>query len=740
MKKWLTGLLLLACTSNISAQDREISFFNIFDGRFTTTSVHSLDWMQDGQFYTRAVRLSNGVEIRKFDIISGSFEVIVSSEQLQSHYPEAGQILDYQFSKNEEFLLLITDIEPLSKKDELVQIETDIEPLWRSYKANYFVYDRKRNSFKKLGVSGEKQQYAELSPKGNQAAFVQDNNLFWKDLENGVIRKITDDGEPGNIINGTSDWVYGEEFGLTKGWFWSPDGGKIAYYKFDESAVRDFTLIEWNGTYPGEIQFKYPKAGEQNSEVQIGIYSINTGKTVWADLPDGIEYIPRIYSTRNPSTLAIKTMNRLQNHLKLYLVDAKSGSSELLWELKDDAWIDVNDNLTFISDDRSFLFTSDKDGYNHLYLKDAGQREIRQITSGEWEVTDFVGYDETNKWLYYISTEDSPLERHIYRIKIDGSGKEKLSREAGWNQADMSPDFQFFIHSHSTIDTPPSYTLRKANGEKIRVIEANESAKRILENFRLPEITFKTIQLEDEVRLNAMMITPPDFDPGKKYPLIVYVYGGPGSQTVVNRYRLSHKHLWHYYLAANGYIVVSVDNRGTGGRGRDFKKQLYGKLGQFETADQVKAARYFSSMEYVDAERIGIWGWSYGGYLATLALAKGNEIFSLGIAVAPVTNWRYYNTIFTERYLQTPEMNPEGYETGAPVYQADKIEGKYLLIHGTADEYVHFQNAVDMVDALVRNNVQFQTMFYPNRNHSIHGGNTRLHMFRMMTDFVKENL
>jgi dipeptidyl-peptidase 4 len=740
MGKWLTGLMILVCTCHLSAQDRDISFFNIFDGSFTTSSVNNLDWMQDGQYYTRAVRLNNGVEIRKFDILSGSFDVIVTSEQLISAFPDAGQIEDYQFSRNEQFLLLNTDIEPLSEKDQFIHVETDLEPLWRSYKANYFVYDRTRAEFLKLGNSGKKQQYVDLSPDGNRAAYVQDGNLYWMDLETGEIIQITDDGDRDSIINGAADWVYREEFGFAKGWAWSPDGKKIAFYRFDELNVNDYSLTEWDGTYPGEISFKYPKAGQDNADVSIGIYRIESDNIIWAELPDNFEYIPRINWTRHNETLAVRTLNRLQNHLQLFLINTETGSSTMFWEHRDEAWIDIDNNLRFISDNHSFIYTSDRDGYNHLYLFDSETRESNQITKGNWEVTEFIGYDMNENWLYYISTEESPLERHLFRIKIDGVGKEKLSDKPGWNQVDMSPDFRFFIHSNSTINTPPIYTLRSSDGSIIRMLEDNKNAFRTLERFQVPQFTFEKIQLKEAGELNAMMVTPPDFDPEKSYPLLMYVYGGPGSQTVTNSFRTDHKHIWHYYLASKGYIIVSVDSRGTGGRGRNFKKQIHGKLGYYETADQIEAAKYFSKRKYIDENRIGIWGWSYGGYISTLALAEGSDIFSLAIAVAPVTHWEYYNTIYTERYMQTPELNRNGYESSAPVNKADEIIGNYLLIHGTADEYVHFQNAVDMVDALVRNNIQFQTMFYPNRNHSIHGGNTRLHMFRMMTDFIEQNL
>jgi len=727
MKLWLTGLILLVCFFDSSAQDREISFFNIFDGTFHTSSVQNIEWMADGQYYTGTARMNSGMEIRIFDTLSGEFDVLVTTEELRSQFPDAGQIQEYQMSEDEQKVL----------------IKTDIETQWpHQSKSNNFVFDRNRGEFSKLGTRENKQQFAELSPDGQRAAFVQNNNLYWTDLHNseGEIIPVTEDGELNKIINGSTDWVYSEEFDFAKAWFWSPDSEKIAFYRFDESVVEDYVISAWNGAHPDLMRLKYPRAGEENAEVSIGIYSIRTGETIWLEFPDDTEYVPRIEWIKDNGILSVKTLNRLQNHLKLFFVDPDTGIPEKVWDRSDDTWIDINDNLKFLSGGNSFIYMSDEDGYNHLYHYDYSSNTKEQITSGEWEVTELVGVDENNSSLYYISTEISPIERHIYRINLDGSGKERLSSEAGWNKVNMSPDFRYYIHYHSRVIGPPTYTLRKSDGVKIRTLEDNQGAVNTLENFRLPEITFETLELDNAGDLNAVMITPPDFDPDKKYPLLLYVYGGPGSQSVTDYYRMGHTQIWHYYLATKGYVIATVDNRGTGGRGRDFMKQIYRKLGQYDTADQIEAARYLSRKDFIDEERIGIWGWSYGGYISSLALAEGNDVFSMAIAVAPVTHWRYYDTIYTERYMQTPEMNEEGYERGAPLNHVDNITGQYLLIHGMADEDVHFQNSVDMVDTLIRYNIQFQSMFYPNRNHGIYGGNTRLHLYRLMTNFLMEKL
>ncbi|MDX1640017.1 MAG: prolyl oligopeptidase family serine peptidase, partial [Balneolaceae bacterium] len=405
-----------------------------------------------------------------------------------------------------------------------------------------------------------------------------------------------------------------------------------------------------------------------------------------------------------------------------------------------DTWIDINDDLTFLENGNQFIYVSEESGYNHIYLYEMDGDLVRQVTSGEWEVTNFVGYNENNSRIYYLSTEESPLERHFYRIHISGRDKKKLSSNHHWNSINMSRDYKYYIETSSGPDIPPRYTLYNGRGEQVRVLQDNQALSKQLDEYNLPEKEFFTIPLP-QATLNAYMLKPHDFDPDKKYPMLVYVYGGPGSQTVEKQFSNGQRSMWHRYLTTRGYLVLIVDNRGTGARGRDFEKQLYKKLGQYEVTDQIDATNYvIENFDYVDSSRVGIWGWSYGGYMSTLLMQQGNDLFSAGIAVAPVTHWRFYDTIYTERFMQTPQMNPEGYKKGSPLYDAEKITGNYLLIHGTGDDNVHFQNSVEMVNQLVEAGVQFETMFYPDRNHSIYGGNTRRHLYRMMTDFVLEHL
>lgn len=711
----------------VAQQKKQIEFRHLFDGTFSPAGIQNINWMQDGQYYTALVRKLDNAELRKYDITTGDYEVLIASSELKVEGRSTPvRIQDYQFSADETKLL----------------IKTDIESIWRrSTRENYYVHDLETGETRKLTKSEEKQQYAQFSPKGDKVAFVRNNNLFLTNLATGEEKAITTDGEFNKIINGAADWVYEEEFGFAKAWYWSPDGQKIAFYRFDETRVKEFFMTAWGDLYPGQIRFKYPKAGEQNSTVRIGVYDLEDESITWMDIGEETnQYIPRINWTRNSNTLAIRRMNRLQNKQDLMLADVSTGETEIIKTETSDAWVDVNDDLVFLENGEQFIYTSEEDGYNHIYLYNMSGELIRQVTGGEWEVTNFLGYNEENQTVYYISTEESPLERHLYSIGIDGGGKKKLSNGEGWHTVNMSSDYKYYIKTYSSPFNPPEYVLYEGEGDQVRVLEDNSGLEETLSEYQLPEKEYLTIELP-QAGLNAYMLKPYDFDPSKKYPVLFHVYGGPGSQTVTKIFDFGQQALWHYYLTTKGYIVVSVDNRGTGGRGRDFEKQLYKKLGQYEIEDQIASARYLAEeFDFIDSTRTGIWGWSYGGYMSSLGISKGHDVFSTAIAVAPVTHWRFYDTIYTERFMQTPQMNPEGYRTGSPMAYADQIEGNYLLIHGTEDDNVHFQNAVEWINVLIEHDIQFETMYYPGRNHGIYGGNTRFHLFEMMNSFILENL
>jgi dipeptidyl-peptidase-4 len=721
----ISFLLVFLFTATAVAQDQNkkpIEFKHLIDGTFSPQTVQNVRWMNDGQFYSA----TQDNKVIKFDIIDGTETVLFDGNEHnlssgESPFPVQG----YQFSADESKLLL----------------KTEVDQIWRrSTKENYYVYDIETGSLTKLTSTDEKQQYAELSPQGDKAAFVRNNDLFWVDLNTGQEVRITDDGEFNKIINGAADWVYEEEFGFAKAWFWSPEGDRIAFYRFNEERVKEFFMTDWGSLYPEPIRFKYPKAGEQNSLVSIHVYDLESKEIVMMDIGNETDqYIPRINWTRDNDLLAIRRMNRLQNKQDLLFADVKTGSTELILTEESETWLDVHDDLYFLENGVQFITISDRDGYNHIYLYSMDGDLVKQVTTGEWDVTDFIGHDDRNYRLYYVSAESSPLERNLYSVRVDGRRKQMLTNGKGWHSINMSRDYKYFIDAYSEPDQPPFISLNRQDGREIRMLESNEELSNRLSEYSYVEKEFMTVDVNG-AELNAYMIKPVGFDSTGSYPVLMYVYGGPGSQTVTKSFESGIRPMWHQFLANQGYIVVSVDNRGTGARGRDFKKQIYKKLGQLETADQIAVAKHLAELPYVDKNRIGIWGWSYGGYMSSLSLAEGADVFKTAIAVAPVTDWKFYDTIYTERFMQTPQMNPEGYKEGSPLEKAGQIEGNYLLIHGTGDDNVHFQNTVEMIDALVESNVDFETMIYPNRNHSINGGNTRPHLYRLMSDFILENL
>ncbi len=718
------SFFLLAMVTFLSAQGQQkkkVSLEDIF--RFSTfnqKSVYGINWMKDGNFYSSLSR-ENAPKIVKINLASGEeTEVLVDGEQIGVDFT------DYSLSADERFALLSSNVEPIYR---------------RSSKAIYHIVDLTTNDVQPL-LDGEKVSYATLSPDNTKVAYVKENNLFYKDLLQGSITQVTTDGKENTIINGAGDWVYEEEFSMAQAFAWSPDGKKIAYIRFDESEVPVFNMQLWGTLYPKDYLFKYPKAGEDNSKVGIHVYHLESSNTMKMDAgADQDIYLPRIYWTGDAEKLAFIRLNRLQNQMDLLHANAATGKSTLILHEEAATYVDLdyNDNLQYLSDNKSFITTSEKDGFKHIYHYDTDGKLIRQLTSGNWEVSTLIGVDEKNKHVYFESTEKSPLERHLYVINLNGKGKKLLTPASGTHSINMSPDFKYYINAHSTATQPLTVSLHAAGGEKIKVLESNDELVKRIGGFEIGPKEFFTFQTVDGQALNGYLIKPVDFDPTKAYPLLVYVYGGPGSQNVRNAWG-GIRDFWHYHLAAEGYIIASVDNRGTGGRGRDFKHMTYANLGKLETEDQIAAAKYLGDMSYVDSSRIGIWGWSYGGYMSSLALMLGNNVFKTAIAVAPVTTWRYYDTIYTERYLQTPQLNAKGYDDYSPISHVDKLKGNYLLIHGTGDDNVHFQNSVDLVDALVAADKQFESFYYPNRNHGISGGNTSWHLYRMMTDFLKRKL
>ena len=651
----------------------------------------------------------------------------------------------YQTGEKVATLLDITTIEELEgfggyafNADETGAIlQTETESIYR-YSSRSVVWLANFSFGTAQKLRDEKVRYATYSPDGNRVAYVLNNNLFVYNIEEKSHTQITQDGRFNSIINGATDWVYEEEFALVSAFWWSPDSRYIGYFRFDESEVRSFNMdVYGNELYPFPYTFKYPKAGEDNSKVTAHIWDSEEGTA--RQVLEGIdyEYLPRAKWSAN-GTWIISTMNRLQNDLKLYTINASNGSSSLLYHETDEKYLEINDELYFL-EDGSFIMLSDRDGWNHLYHINAKGKVKRRITKGSFNVTTFYGIDE-NECLFYQSSEVHPTERNIYSIRINGRSKKLLTSEKGTHNGTFTNDFSLFVNTYSAEGIPPVVTLRSNDGNIVRTLKENKRAEAALESYTYSQKDFFTIATPNGGDLNAWMIKPVDFDDSKEYPMFMYVYGGPGRQTVQNQYDPMNG-MW-FQMLANEYdmIVVSVDNHGTDGRSEAFKKSTYGQMGKLETRDQTEAALELAKRSYIDGSRIGIFGWSYGGYMASNCLFQSPEVFKMAIAVAPVTNWRFYDNIYTERYMGLPADNGDGYDADSPLSHVDGLEGKYLLIHGTGDDNVHVQNSMRMVDALVQADKDFEWFAYPDKNHGIFGGNTRMHLYRMMTNFIQENL
>ena len=717
MQKKIVSIILCLFSLSCFSQSKQINLEDIWENyKFYYKSYRGLNSMNNGEFYTQIKNSEEGQEIIKYSFKNG--ERIV------------------RIFKSSDFQIKRINSYSLSDDDRLMLLATETESIYRySRKAIYYVFNIQNNKLKKL--SENKIRYPTFSPDGSKVAYVYENNLFIKDITNGKETQITNDGKKNQIINGASDWVYEEEFKLVRGFEWSSDSRTIAYYKFDESHVKEFSMDKFNGSlYPSQEVFKYPKAGEANSTVNILLYSLDSKEKTLIYTEEDYEYIPRIKWSKDPHILTMIGLNRHQNKLDFILVNSKDGSNNILFSEEDKYYIDIHDNLTFLPNN-FFIWTSEKKGYNHIFLKGLDGSE-EQITSGSWEVTSFKGLDSDKMQIFFTSTEDGSINRSLYVLDLETGKRKKLSTQIGTNSAKFSKGLKYYINTFSDADTPPVFTLHKADGTLIKTIEDNTEFKNKLKDYDLSKKEFLTIYT-DNADLNAWIIKPPNFDKNKKYPLFMFLYGGPGSQQVLNKYGSSNFY-WYQMLAQKGYVVACVDNRGTGGKGSEFKKMTYKELGKYETIDQIDAAKYFGNLEYIDKERIGIQGWSYGGYMSSLAITKGAETFKLAVAIAPVTNWRYYDNIYTERYMQTPQENASGYDDNSPINHVEKLKGKYLLIHGTADDNVHVQNTYEMTSALVRANKQFDLFVYPDKNHGIYGKNTRYHLYKKITNFILENL
>ena len=697
-------------------------------GTFYPKTIKGINPSEDGKYYTSIERDKSKIEIVKYDYSSNKKVATLFSNVSFNKF----EFSDYKLSNDQNWLLLFNSKESIYR---------------RSSKSFYYIYDIQNNLLKPLADSSlGKQRLASFSPDNRKIAYVRNNNIYYTYLVDTLEIPVTSNGKINELINGATDWVYEEEFSIHKGFFWSPDGSKIAYYVFDERDVKQFEMEIYDNLYPSQYKFKYPKAGEDNSLIAVKVFDLDNLKTFDFDIGKNPDiYIPRIIWSKGNNELIVFKMNRLQN--KLELLSGKFNNQnnpnsgvniKKIYSETSSTYIDIHDNTFFISKDE-FIWTSEKNGFNHIYLVNYSNNTEKRLTSGKWDVTNVYGFSSKDQTIYFQAAKSSPTEREIYSLNLNSNQLNEISKLKGTNDADFSTNFQYFINTHSDANHPFTFTLNNKNGEILKVLEENKNLNKKMRKFDLVEKTFFKILNEDGLDLNAWIMKPKVLDTVKKHPLLMFVYGGPGINTVNNSWSWMN-YFWFQYLVKKGFIVVSVDSRGTGYRGKEFKHSTYLQLGKLETEDQIFAAKKLGELNYIDENNIGIFGWSYGGYMSSLCISKGAEVFNSAIAVAPVTNWRFYDNIYTERFMRTPEENGDNYDVNSPINHVGKIKGNYLLIHGTADDNVHFQNSMEMVNSLVKSNIEFDFFAYPNKNHGISGGYTRLHLYNKMTNFLIDNL
>jgi dipeptidyl-peptidase-4 len=734
-------------------------------GTFTPETFQGGRWTDEGPVITYIEPADSGdaTHLMRYNLETDERTQVIDGTNLYADdVDRIVPIQDYQFSDDGDKVLIYTD----SKQ------------VWRANtKGYYYVYDRSAQTLTPVADRDDGyQMFAKFNPSATKVAFVRKRDLYVVNLSTGTETALTTDGEAGSIINGTVDWVYEEEFRIRDGWRWSPNGTHIAFLKLNESETREFALTNYTTRYPEYKRFRYPKAGEKNSDIKMGVVDMTSIDTSTAGQSQAIQYFdtqtwdpslsaseersdPHEYIARMGWTPKIDgrhrvwmfRLNRNQNQLDLLYGDPDTGTVQTVLEEENDTYIDVSDDkIAFLEDGKHFVFLSERTGYNHAHLYRNDGTELGPITQGDWEVTTFHGIDEESLTAYFTATRKASTERHLYQTGVSLSQHEaartpeKITEASGWHSIDLSKDRSYYIDTYSHTGAPPTWTLHKTDGTEVTTLQSNTALKERLDSLNVPSTSFVSLPAADGTPLNAYTIKPTDFDSSKEYPVLMYVYGGPGAQTVTDRWG-SRRHLWHQYLAEkHDIVVVSVDNRGTGGRGKAFQDVPYQRLGQPESADQISAAQSLADSSWVDENRIGIWGWSYGGYMTLMSMLRGDgpSTFTAGLSVAPVTDWRLYDTIYTERYMSTPEANEEGYVKGAPQTYAERLteEQNLILAHGNYDDNVHPQNAVQMMQKLQQEGKQFQFMLYPQKAHGLAGPKTRLHLFRMLTTFVGEHL
>ena len=730
---WATSLCLMVSFSGMRAGEK-LSLKAITRGEFRSEMMQAVRPLADRETYGQMS--ADGKRVESYSFRTGQ-QVAVLFDVATARGAKLDQVDDYIISPDGRRML----------------IQTQTKSIYRhSFTAVYYIYDIRNNKLEPLSDGGP-QQTPVFSPDGNQIAFVRDNNIFLvKLLFDNAESQVTKDGKRNEIINGIPDWVYEEEFSTNSSMVFSADSKQIVWIRYDERAVKQYSMQLFKGLaperkefaeYPGAYTYKYPVPGQVNSQVSVWSYDIQSRQTRQIDVPlDADGYIPRIKATSDPTKIAVFTMNRHQDKLRIYMANPLSTVCQLAIEDQVDKYIkeEVLEDVQIT--DKHILLPSERDGYNHLYLYNLNGQLQRQIVTDKYEVTSVYGFDEQTGDTYFAANPNGPMEQHVMVAHANGK-MEVLTPKAGMNKAIFSQNFKYFINSWSDIDHPVQYTLCQKNGKTMLTLIDNQKLLQKLAGYELGTKAFFSFTTSEGVQLNGWMVKPADFDASKKYPVIMYQYGGPGSQQVLNQWGIGmngNGAILEQYLCQEGYICVCVDNRGTGGRGADFEKCTYLRLGELEARDQVETALWLGQQSYVDKDRIGIWGWSYGGWNTLMSMSEGRPVFRAGVAIAPPTNWRFYDTVYTERYMRTPQENQQGYDEVNPIARAAQLHGALLLCHGLADDNVHYQNTAEYVEALVQADKDFRQLVYTNRNHSIFGGNTRNHLFRQAIDHFNANL
>jgi len=714
-------VLLFSIASIITLQAQHYTLQDILEGKFSARGVKPMESSADGMHYYQTD--AENTAVIKFSYATGkAVDTLFSTRKAR----------ECTFDRFEGFLV--------SPDETRVLVYRDREQIYRhSFKATYYYHDVRRNMVRKLTENGSKQMVPVFSPDSKMLAYVCDNNIWLVKFDFTTESQVTKDGELNKILNGITCWVYEEEFGVTRLMEFSPDNKFLAYVRTDESEVPQYRFQTFNEQlYPDFYAYKYPKAGEKNPQVECRVFNIaeKTIRTVKVPLEkDG--YISRIAFTNDPDQLAVMTLNRDQNRFDMYFASPRTTIAKLILRDENTYYIDSDflKTIHFLPD--RFTYISEKDGYSHIYIYGLTGTLQKQLTSGSFDVTDLPMVDPQTNTVFYVAADESPLRRNIYKINIDKGRPEKLSSKPGYNTASFSKNGKYFVNRWTDLHTPTEISLCDANGKMIRLLEDNaDVAQRVVEA-GLPRKEFITVPAADGItQLNGWILKPANFDPSKKYPLVMIQYGGPNSQQVADRYGVD----WEYALLNEGFVVACVDGRGTAARGEEFRKQIYLNLGIKEADDQVMAARHLGNLPYIDKNCIGIWGWSYGGYNVLMSMSRGKGIFKAGVAIAPVSDWRFYDTVYAERYMRTPQQNPSGYDNGSAVKLAGSLQGNLLLIHGTADDNVHFQHTIEYARALIAADKPFDMFVFPDKDHSIYGGNARTYLYKKVIDFYKKNL